>query len=108
MIKGGLGNMMKQAQKLQEGMQKAQVEIAQLEIEGSAGGGMVKVVMTGRHEVKKVTIDPAVLSDDADMVEDLVAAAVNDAVRRVEETTKEKFAGLTGGMGLPPGMKLPF
>ena len=108
MIKGGLGNMMKQAQKLQEGMQKAQEEIAQLEIEGSAGGGMVKVVMTGRHEVKKVTIDPAVLSDDADMVEDLVAAAVNDAVRRVEETTKEKFAGLTGGMGLPPGMKLPF
>ena len=108
MIKGGLGNMMKQAQKLQEGMQKAQEEIAQLEVEGSAGGGMVKVTMTGRHEVKKVSIDPAVLSDDADMVEDLVAAAVNDAVRRVEETTKEKFAGLTGGMGLPPGMKLPF
>lgn len=108
MMKGGLGNMMKQAQKLQEGMQKAQEEIAQLEIEGSAGGGMVKVTMTGRHEVKKVSIDPAVLSDDADMVEDLVAAAVNDAVRRVEETTKEKFAGLTGGMGLPPGMKLPF
>lgn len=107
-MKGGLGNMMKQAQKLQEGMQKAQEEIAQLEIEGSAGGGMVKVVMTGRHEVKKVSIDPAVLSDDADMVEDLVAAAVNDAVRRVEETTKEKFAGFTGGMGLPPGMKLPF
>lgn len=108
MMKGGLGNMMKQAQKLQEGMQKAQEEIAQLEIEGSAGGGMVKVTMTGRHEVRKVSIDPAVLSDDADMVEDLVAAAVNDAVRRVEETTKEKFAGLTGGMGLPPGMKLPF
>ena len=107
-MKGGFGNMMKQAQKLQEGMQRAQEEIAQLEVEGSAGGGMVKVTMTGRHEVKRVVIAPDVLSDDAEMVEDLVAAAVNDAVRRVEETTKEKFAGLTGGMGLPPGMKLPF
>ncbi|HEX7046540.1 MAG TPA: YbaB/EbfC family nucleoid-associated protein [Gammaproteobacteria bacterium] len=107
-MKGGFGNMMKQAQKLQEGMQRAQEEIAQLEVEGSAGGGMVKVMMTGRHEVKQVRIDPSVLSDDAEMVEDLVAAAINDAVRRVEETTKDKFAGLTGGMGLPPGMKLPF
>ena len=107
-MKGGLGNMMKQAQKLQEGMQRAQEEIAQLEVEGSAGGGMVKVTMTGRHEVKKVSIDSGVLSDDPEMVEDLVAAAVNDAVRRVEEATKEKFAGLTGGMSLPPGMKLPF
>lgn len=108
MMKGGFGNMMKQAQKLQEGMQRAQEEIAQMEVEGSAGGGMVKVTMTGRHEVKQVRIDPAVLSDDAEMVEDLVAAAMNDAVRRVEEQTKEKFSGLTGGMGLPPGMKLPF
>ena len=107
-MKGGFGNMMKQAQKLQEGMQRAQEEIAQLEVEGSAGGGMVKVIMTGRHEVRKVSIDRGVLADDAEMVEDLVAAAVNDAVRRVEETTKEKFAGLTGGMGLPPGIKLPF
>lgn len=107
-MKGGFGNMMKQAQKLQEGMQRAQEEIAQLEVEGSAGGGMVKVTMTGRHEVKQVRIDPSVLSDDAEMVEDLVAAAINDAVRRVEETTKDKFSGLTGGMGLPPGMKLPF
>ncbi|HEX7029054.1 MAG TPA: YbaB/EbfC family nucleoid-associated protein [Gammaproteobacteria bacterium] len=106
-MKGGFGNMMKQAQKLQEGMQRAQEEIAQLEVEGSAGGGMVKVTMTGRHEVKRVRIDPSVL-DDAEMLEDLVAAAINDAVHRVEETTKEKFAGLTGGMGLPPGMKLPF
>jgi len=108
-MKGGFGNMMKQAQKLQEGMQRAQEEIAQLEVEGKAGGGMVKVIMTGRHEVKRVSIDPSVLSDDPEMVEDLVAAAINDAVRRVEETTKEKFAGLTGGMGgLPPGLKLPF
>ena len=107
-MKGGFGNMMKQAQKLQENMQRAQEEIAQLEVEGTAGGGMVKVTMTGRHEVKQVRIDPDVLSDDADMVEDLVAAAINDAVRRVEEATKEKFSGLAGGMGLPPGMKLPF
>lgn len=107
-MKGGFGNMMKQAQKLQENMQRAQEEIASLEVEGSAGGGMVKVVMTGRHEVRKVTIDPEVLSDDPEMVEDLVAAAMNDAVRRVEEATREKFAGIAGGMGLPPGMKLPF
>ena len=107
-MKGGFGNMMKQAQKLQEGMQRAQEEIAQLEVEGSAGGGMVKVTMTGRHEVRQVHIDPSILSDDADMVEDLVAAAINDAVRRVDDATKEKFAGLAGGMPLPPGMKLPF
>lgn len=107
-MKGGFGNMMKQAQKLQEGMQRAQEEIARLEVEGSAGGGMVKVTMTGRHEVKQVRIDPNVLSDDAEMVEDLVAAAFNDAVRRVEEQTKEKFSGLAGGLPLPPGMKLPF
>lgn len=109
-MKGGFGNMMKQAQKLQEGMQRAQEEIARLEVEGSAGGGMVKVTMTGRHEVKQVRIDPNVLSDDAEMLEDLVAAAVNDAVRRVEEQSKEKFSGLTGGLagGLPPGFKLPF
>ncbi len=105
-MKGGFGNMMKQAQKLQEGMQRAQEEIARLEVEGTAGGGMVKVTMTGRHEVKQVRIDPSVLSDDADMLEDLLAAAVNDAVRRVEEQTKEKFSGLAGG--LPPGFKLPF
>lgn len=109
-MKGGFGNMMKQAQKLQEGMQRAQEEIARLEVEGSAGGGMVKVTMTGRHEVKQVRIDPSVLSDDAEMLEDLVAAAMNDAVRRVEEQTKEKFSGLAGGLagGLPPGFKLPF
>lgn len=107
-MKGGLGNLMKQAQKMQENMQRAQEEIARLEVEGSAGGGMVKVTMTGRHEVKQVRIDPAVLGDEPEMLEDLVAAAVNDAVRRVEETTREKFAGFVGGMQLPPGFKLPF
>lgn len=108
-MKGGFGNLMKQAQKLQEDMQRAQQEIAEMEVEGSAGGGLVKVLMTGKHEVKQVRIDPTLLSDDADMLEDLVAAAMNDAVRRVEETTKEKFSGMAGGMpGLPPGFKLPF
>ncbi len=108
-MKGGLGNLMKQAQKMQEGMKQAQEELAKLEVEGQAGGGMVKVTMTGRHEVKRVQIDPAVLEDDADMVEDLVAAAVNDAVRRVEEITQEHMQGLTSGIGgLPPGFKLPF
>lgn len=108
-MKGGFGNLMKQAQKLQEDMQRAQQEIAQMEVEGSAGGGLVKVLMTGKHEVKQVRIDPTVLSDDAEMVEDLVAAAINDAVRRVEETTKERFSGMAGGMpGLPPDFKLPF
>lgn len=107
-MKGGLGNLMKQAQKMQADMQKAQEELASLEVEGSAGGGMVKVVMTGRHELKKVSIDPEVFDDDREMVEDLVAAAVNDAVRRVEELSKEKMSSMAGGMGLPPGMKLPF
>ncbi|MDX1443789.1 MAG: YbaB/EbfC family nucleoid-associated protein [Gammaproteobacteria bacterium] len=104
----GMGNLMKQAQKMQENMQKAQEELASMEVEGSAGGGMVKVVMTGRHELKQVRIDPEILQDDPEMVEDLVAAAVNDATRRVEEASKEKMSGLAGGMGLPPGMKLPF
>lgn len=107
-MKGGLGNLMKQAQKMQADMQKAQEELASLEVEGSAGGGMVKVVMTGRHELKKVSIDPEVFDDDREMAEDLVAAAVNDAVRRVEELSKEKMSSMAGGMGLPPGMKLPF
>src|SRR5690606_37449221 len=97
-MKGGLGNLMKQAQKRQHGMQRAQDEIAQLEVEGRAGGGMVKVLVTGRDEVKKVRIDASVLSDDPEMVEDLLAAAVNDAVRRMEETTREKFAGMTAGI----------
>ncbi len=108
MIKGGLGNLMKQAQKMQEEMQKAQEEIGNLEVTGQAGGGLVSVVMTGRHDVRRVSIDDSLLEDDKDMLEDLVAAAVNDAVRKVEEQTKERMAGVTNGMPMPPGMKLPF
>lgn len=107
MMKGGLGGLMKQAQKMQENMQKAQEEIAQMQVEGKSGGGLVSVVMTGRHDLRKVTIDDS-LMDDKEMLEDLIAAAVNDAVRVVESTTKEKMGELTGGMNLPPGMKLPF
>jgi nucleoid-associated protein EbfC len=107
-MKGGLGGLMKQAQQMQENMRKAQEELATIEVEGQAGAGMVKVTMTCRHDVKRVVIDPSLLSDDKDMLEDLVAAAVNDAVRRVEATTQEKMAGFTAGLQLPPGMKLPF
>ncbi len=107
-MKGGLGNLMKQAQLVQENMKKLQEQIAIMEIEGQAGSGMVKVVMTGRHEVKRVTIDPGLLSEDRDMLEDLIAAAFNDAARRVEAVTQEKMAGVTAGLPLPPGMKLPF
>lgn len=107
-MKGGLGNLMKQAQKMQENMARAQEELASMEVTGQSGGGLVSVVMTGRHEVRRVSIDPSLLEDDRDMLEDLVAAAVNDAVHRVEETTKERMADLTAGMGLPPGFKLPF
>jgi hypothetical protein len=99
---------MKQAQKLQADMAKAQEEVANLEIAGESGGGLVSVVMTGRHEVRRVSIDDSLVGDDKDMLEDLVAAAINDAVRKVDETVKEKMSGLTAGMGLPPGMKLPF
>ena len=108
MMKGQLAGLMKQAQQMQENLKKAQDEIAATEIEGQAGAGMVKVVMTGRHDVKRVTIDPSLMGDDKDMLEDLVAAAINDAVRRVETLTQEKMGGLTSGFGLPPGMKLPF
>ncbi len=107
-MKGALGNLMKQAQKMQSEMVKAQEELAKAEIEGQAGGGMVTVVMNGKHEVKRVKIDDSLLGDDKEMLEDLVAAAINDAVHKVEETTKDKFSGLASGMGLPPGMKLPF
>jgi DNA-binding YbaB/EbfC family protein len=107
-MKGGLGNMMKQAQKMQENMQKAQAELAEMEVTGKAGGGMVSVTMNGRHDVKRVSIDDALLEEDKDMLEDLVAAAVNDAVQQVEKTSQEKMAGMMGGMQLPPGMKLPF
>ena len=107
-MKGGLGNLMKQAQKLQADMQKAQEELANLEVEGQAGGGMVKVIMTGRHELRRVEIDPALMGDDKEMLEDLIAAAVNDATQRLESQVKDRMSGLTAGMGLPGGMKLPF
>jgi len=107
-MKGGLGNLMKQAQQMQDNMKKLQGELATTEIEGQSGSGMVRVIMTGRHEVKRVTIDPRLLSEEREMLEDLVAAAVNDATRRVEAMTQEKIAGVTAGLPLPPGMKLPF
>jgi len=107
-MKGGLGNLMKQAQLMQDNMKKLQGELATTEVEGQSGSGMVKVVMTGRHEVKRVTIDPRLLAEEREMLEDLVAAAVNDAVRRIEAMTQEKMAGVTAGLPLPPGMKLPF
>jgi hypothetical protein len=108
MLKGGLGNIMKQAQQMQENMQKMQEKLAMVEVEGQAGAGMVKVVMTCRHDVKRVSIDDSLMGEDKEMLEDLLAAAVNDAVRRVETTTQEKMSGFTSGLGLPPGMKLPF
>jgi len=108
MMKNQLAGLMKQAQAMQDNMKKAQEEIAALEIEGQAGAGLVKVVMTGRHDVKRLKIDATLLGEDKDMLEDLVAAAMNDAVRKVEAATQEKMAGLAGGLGLPPGFKLPF
>ena len=107
-MKGQLAGLMKQAQEMQENLKKVQEQIAAMEVEGQSGAGMVKVVMTGRHDVKRVTIDPGLLSDDKDMLEDLVAAAVNDAVRRVESATQEKMASMTSGLPLPPGLKFPF
>ena len=107
-MKGGLGPLMKQAQQMQENMKNMQEQLATVEVEGQSGAGMVKVVMTCRYDVKRVNIDDSLLNDDKDMLEDLLAAAVNDAVRRVESTTQEKMSGVTAGMGLPPGMKLPF
>ena len=108
MMKGGMGNLMKQAQQMQAKMQKAQEEIANMEVVGESGAGMVKVTMTGSHSVRRVDIDESLMEDEKDMIEDLVAAAFNDAVRRVEEVNKEKMGALTGGMQLPPGMKMPF
>ena len=107
-MSGNIGNMMKQAQALQQNMQKVQLEIAALEVIGESGGGMVRVTMTGKHEVKRVQIEPAVIGDDREMLEDLVAAALNDAVHKVEARTQEKMSAAMGGMKLPPGMKLPF
>jgi len=108
MMKGGIGNLMKQAQQMQANMQKMQEQLGSVEVEGQAGAGMVKVTMTCRHDIKRVSIDDSLLGDDKEMLEDLIAAAVNDAVRRVETTTQEKMSGFSAGLGLPPGMKLPF
>ena len=108
MMKGKLAGLMKQAQAMQENMKKAQDELALLEVEGQSGAGLVKVTMTCKHDVKRVVIDPSLLADDKDMLEDLVAAAMNDAVRRAEAVSTEKMGKLTAGMPLPPGMKLPF
>ncbi|MEW5680765.1 MAG: YbaB/EbfC family nucleoid-associated protein [Pseudomonadota bacterium] len=108
MFKGGMGNIMKQAQAMQEKMQKMQAEIATMEVTGEAGAGLVKVTMLGNHNVRRVSIDDSLMQDDKDMLEDLIAAAINDAVRRVDETSKEKMAAVTGGLQLPPGMKMPF
>jgi len=106
--KGGLSGLMKQAQAMQENMRKAQEELAKIEVTGAAGGGMVSVVMTCRHDVRRVTIDPSLLKDDKEVLEDLIAAAVNDAVRKAEQTTQEKMSGLAAGMGLPSGVNFPF
>lgn len=108
MMKGQLAGLMKQAQQMQEDLRKAQEELGSIEVEGQAGAGMVKVVMTCRHDVKRVSIDPALMGEDKEMLEDMIAAACNDAVRRVETTTQEKMAGFGAGLNLPPGMKLPF
>jgi DNA-binding YbaB/EbfC family protein len=107
-MKGNIGNLMKQAQAMQANVQKAQAEIAMMEVEGVAGGGMVKVTMTGKHEVKRVQLEPSVVGEDREMLEDLIAAAMNDAVHKVETRTAEKMSGLMSGMQLPPGMKMPF
>lgn len=107
-MKGGLGNILKQAQKMQEDLQKVQEKLAQEEVTGESGGGMVKVTMNGKHEVKRIEIDPSLMEDDKEMLEDLVAAAVNDATHRVGENMQENMSGLTSGMSLPPGFKMPF
>ncbi len=108
MMRGNIGNMMKQAQLVQENMKQMQEKLASLEVEGQAGAGLVKVIMTCRHAVKSISIDDSLVGDDKEMLEDLIVAAMNDAVRRVESTTQEKMTELTGGLGLPPGFKLPF
>jgi hypothetical protein len=108
MMKNQLAGLMKQAQAMQDNLRKAQEELATMEVEGQSGAGLVKVQMTCKHDVKRVTIDPSLLADDKDMLEDLVAAAINDAVRRVEQTTQDKMGKLTAGMPNIPGLKLPF
>lgn len=107
-MKGGIGQLMKQAQQMQADMQKAQEEMANLTVTGESGAGMVRITMTCKHEVRALEIDDSLVGDDKEMLEDLIVAAFNDAVRRVESTVQEKFAGMTSGLSLPPGMKLPF
>ena len=107
-MKNQLAGLMKQAQQMQENMKKVQDELASTEVEGQSGAGLVKIVMTCRHDVKRVSIDDSLLKDDKDMLEDLIAAAMNDAVRRVETTVQERMAGVTAGLPLPPGFKMPF
>jgi hypothetical protein len=107
-MKGGLGDMMKKAQEMQENMQKAQSELASKEVTGEAGGGLVSVVMRGTHEVNRVSIDRSLIGEDVDMLEDLIAAAVNDAVHKVEKTNQTAMQEMTAGLNLPPGFKLPF
>ena len=108
MMKGQLAGLMKQAQAMQDNLKRAQDELASIEVEGQSGAGLVKVTMTCKHDVRRVAIDPTLLAEDRDMLEDLVAAAFNDAVRRVEQTSTEKMPKVTAGMPLPPGMKFPF
>ena len=107
-MKGGIGQLMKQAQQMQADMQKAQEEMARLTVTGESGAGMVRITMTCKHELKSLDIDDSLVGDDKEMLEDLIIAAFNDAVRKVEKMTQEKFSGMTAGLGLPPGMKLPF
>ena len=108
MMKGQLAGLMKQAQAMQDNLKKAQDELSTIEVEGQSGAGLVKVVMTCKHDVKRIVINPSLLTDDKDMLEDLVAAAFNDGVRRAEDVSQEKMGKLTAGMPLPPGMKFPF
>jgi len=107
-MKADLGQLMQQAQKMQEQMQQAQEELASLEVTGEAGGGLVRLTMTGKNEVRNISIDDVLLGDDREMLEDVLAAAFNDALRKVEKTVAEKYSGMTAGLGLPPGLKLPF
>lgn len=107
-MKNQLAGLMKQAQQMQDNMKKVQEQLASIEVEGQSGAGLVKVTMTCRNDVKRISIDPSLMSDDKEMLEDLVVAAMNDALRRAEQTASEKMGAMTAGMGLPPGFKLPF
>jgi len=107
-MRGNIGQLMKQAQMMQQNMQRMQEQLGNLEVEGQSGAGLVKIVMTCKHDVKRVVIDPSLVGDDKEMLEDLVAAAFNDAARKVEAAVAEKMSGMTAGLGLPPGFKLPF